>query len=114
MIALLDGKRLFDQIKSIIVYRIYVRFAYGFPGEEYLRWKFVGTYVNLKPYRNIHCARVALVGPDGENPEITARFLAADTIMGSMGQLKMGYRFNPRTQEPEFVQGLECTCVAVG
>jgi hypothetical protein len=90
-------------------YRIYVD-SHTVPGEEYLRWKFVGTYV-VETLPQYSLCQSGACRPDGGG-ETPGNYcpLPCSGYMWVDGQLKMGYRLNPRTQEPEYVQGLECTC----
>jgi len=89
-------------------YRIFVD-SHTLPGEGYMRWKFVGTYVVETLPQYAICYGGCRAGGGGETPENYCP-LACSGYMWVDGELKEGYRLNPRTQEPEFVPGLECTC----
>ncbi len=89
-------------------YRIFID-SHTIPGEAYLRWKFVGTYVVETLPQYALCPGSCQPNGGGAN-EINYCPLPCSGYMWVDGQLKKGYTLNPKTQKPEFVQGLECTC----
>lgn len=86
-------------------YRIFID-AHNAPGsDQYLRWKFTGTYVvETLPQYNIHAAPPAcLVSTCGYCPLPCSGYAYVN------GELKKGYAYNPKTNMVEYF-GLECTC----
>lgn len=79
-------------------YRIFIDAHTTSGNDNFLRWKFIGTYVveTLPQYKVGHGC---VYGP-----------LPCSGYAFVDGVLKKGYAFNPKTNKVEYVIGLECTC----
>jgi hypothetical protein len=87
-------------------YRIFID-AHNDPGNDnYLRWKFTGTYVvETLPQYNIHSVPPACPTPGC----LSYCPLPCSGYAYVNGELKKGYAYNPKTNMIEYT-GVECTC----
>jgi hypothetical protein len=88
-----------DDLPTEYGYRIFID-AHDTPnGNNYVRWRFTGTYIieTLPQYT------ICLTGCS-YCPAVCSAFAFVD------GQLKEGYAYNPSTGKYEYVVGLKCSC----
>ncbi len=78
-------------------YRIFID-AHTMPGDDYVRWKFEGTYV-VETLPQFKVGDGCTIGP-----------LPCSGYARVDGEIRKGYAYNPHTGQPEYVIGLECTC----
>jgi hypothetical protein len=81
-------------------YRIYIDAHQAEEGNNYIRWKFNGTYVVETLPQYTHCTSP----PCSWCPTPCSGHALVN------GELKEGYAINPGTNQPEYVIGLKCTC----
>ena len=91
-----------EEAPTEYAYRIFIDAHSTAGNDNYLRWKFVGTYVveTLPQYK--YCLADACNG--AYCPLDCSGYAYVN------GELKKGYAYNPKTQKVEFVIGRECTC----
>jgi hypothetical protein len=81
-------------------YRVFID-SRSIPGDEnYVRWKFIGTYI-VETLPQYHIS---------ENPPCSYDPLPCSGYAYYNGELRQGYAYNPKTKEVEYVPGLKCTC----